>query len=106
MKRNRHIVLAALAALCCAAVAQAQDRTTQFTDRDGTVVTLHSGQPAPDRYGPPPPFAQLDANHDGAVSREEAEAYIPLLNDFDYIAHHANRISKHQYETWVQTNGH
>ena len=85
--------------------AYAQDQTVQFTQADGTHVTLTSGQPAPDHYGPPPAFATLDANHDGSVSREEAQAYPPLLNDFDYLAHHANRISKAQYERWVNTQG-
>ena len=89
-----------------AAAAQAQDQTTNFTTGDGTRVTLTSGQPAPDRSGPPPAFAQLDANRDGSISRDEAEAYTPLANDFDYLAHHADRISRAKYEHWVQTQGH
>jgi len=89
-------------ALAGAATAQNQDQTSHFTDRDGTQVTLHSGQPAPNRYGPAPDFAQLDANHDGGITREEAEAFTPLLNDFDHLAHHVDRISQRQYTNWVK----
>jgi len=79
---------------------RAQDNVTHFTASDGTKVTLISGQPAPDHYGPAPNFGQLDTNHDGYISRDEAEAYLPLFNDFDFPAQHANRISKQQYEFW------
>jgi hypothetical protein len=92
--------------LAIAATAHAQERVLQSTASDGSRVTVTSGQPSPNHYGPPPDFAQLDANHDGFVSREEAEAYIPLFNDFDYLAHHANKISKRQFENWVRTQGH
>lgn len=89
-------------ALGFAAVSQAQDQTTQFKDRDGTQVTLNSGQPAPNRYGPAPEFAQLDTNHDGGITREEAEAFTPLFNDFDHLAHHVDRISQRQYASWAK----
>ncbi|MBS0569713.1 MAG: hypothetical protein JSS28_03835 [Proteobacteria bacterium] len=100
---NRMTTLLATAALLASAGAYAQDQTVHFTQADGTRVTLTSGQPAPDHYGPPPAFAALDANHDGRISREEANAYPPLLNDFDYLAHHTNQVSKAQYERWVKT---
>ena len=64
-------------------------------------VIVNSGQPAPMNYGPAPSFEQLDVNHDGRISRDEAEAYIPLFNDFDFLAHHANSISRSgQFERW------
>ncbi len=81
----------------------AQDQVTHFTSSDGTQVTLTSGQPPADHSGPVPPFAQLDTNHDGWISRGEAAAYPPLLNDYDYIAHRANRISRAQFERWNRT---
>lgn len=34
---------------------------------------------------------------------QEAEAYISLFNDFDYLARHANKISKRGFENWVRT---
>ncbi len=86
-----------------AAAASAQDATSQTTDRNGNTLIVHSGQPAPVNYGPAPSFEQLDADHNGAVSRDEAAAYPPLLNDFDFIAHHANSISRKQFERWNAT---
>ena len=103
MKPNRLLALIASSALLAiAAGAQAQDSGAHFTAADGTQVMLTSGQPAPDHYGPGPAFTQLDGNHDGSISREEAQAYLPLFNDFDHIAHHAERISRRQYEYWNQ----
>lgn len=114
MKPNRQsvpVITAILLAIAASAYAQDQityskDRVLHSTAGDGSQVTVTSGQPSPHHYGPPPDFAQLDANHDGFVSREEAEAYFPLFNDFDYLAHHANKISKRQFENWVRTQGH
>jgi len=100
--RNPFALLVAAGLLAAAASAPAQDQSTTFTDRDGKQVTLHSGQPAPNRYGPAPSFAQLDANHDGGITREEAEAFTPLFNDFDHLAHHVTRITQRQYESWAK----
>jgi hypothetical protein len=99
---NRTLTLLATGALLASAGAYAQDQTVQFTEANGTRVTLTSGQPAPDHYGPPPAFAALDTNHNGRITRDEANAYPPLLNDFDYIAHHANSISKAEYTRWAK----
>lgn len=102
MRMPSAFLLAVCAGLITTA-AQAQDQVTRFTAADGAQVTLTSGQPPAGNYGPAPAFATLDANHDGAIGREEANAYPPLLNDFDYVAHRANTISKAQYARWVKT---
>jgi len=104
MKRSLSIFTAA--ALFAAAGVQAQDQATHFTTNDGTQVTLTSGQPAPDRPAPPPAFEQLDTDRDGIISRSEAEGYIPLLNDYDYISFHGKRVSRAVYDQWVRTQGH
>ena len=102
-KSNRLLILVASAALLAfAASSQAQDQTTHAAAADGTPVTVTSGQPAPNHYGPAPSFEQLDTNHDGFLSRDEAEAYIPLLNDYDNLLteNHVKRVSKRQFDTW------
>ena len=106
MKVNSLLVPLALGLCAFASAASAQDRTTTQTDRNGNTVIVRSGQPAAVNYGPAPSYEQLDPDHDGIITREEAATYPPLLNDFDYIAHHANTITRKQYERWVSTQGH
>ena len=95
------IVPLGIATLLVAATASAQVQTTRTSDT--STVIVRSSQPAPVNYGPAPAFAQLDTNHDGRISREEANAYIPLFNDFDYLAHGANTISHKQFDNWNAT---
>ena len=73
-------------------------------DSNGGTLTVNSGMPAQvQNYGPPPSFQQLDTNHDGRISQEEAAAYPPLDSDFLYASGQAKTISKAQYQKWVQT---
>jgi hypothetical protein len=88
-------------ALFAAANVSAQVQTTRTSESNS--VTVRSSQPAPVNYGPAPPFEQLDTNRDGRISRDEANAYIPLFNDFDYLAHGANAISHRQFDNWNAT---
>lgn len=76
------------------------ERSVQFQNAQGATVTVNYGMPAPTDYGPKPPFSQLDANHDGRISQAEAQAYLPLVNDWIHVAHHANSITKAQYDAW------
>jgi hypothetical protein len=72
-------------------------------DSNGGTLTVNAGMPAQVQdYGPPPSFATLDANHDGRISADEAQAYPPLDSDFLYASGQGQSISRGQYEKWVQ----
>lgn len=75
-------------------------QSSQYTSPNGTQVTVNSGMPAPADYGPRPSFSQLDVNHDGRVTHEEAKAYLLLYNDWINVAHHRNYITRAQYDRW------
>ncbi|HET7557332.1 MAG TPA: hypothetical protein VFK08_04580 [Rhodanobacteraceae bacterium] len=77
-----------------------EQRSVQFQNAQGATVTVNYGMPEPTNYGPKPPFSQLDANHDGRISQSEAQAYLPLYNDWLHVAPHASSISKAQYDGW------
>ena len=99
------ILFCTLSALSLSAAAQGSsqsgDNVRHFVDPQGREVTLTSGQPEPDRYGPRPSFAELDRNRDGVITRDEAEAYLPLLNDFDNVDFpYGVRVTPAQYARW------
>lgn len=72
-------------------------------DSNGGTLTVNAGMPEQVKdYGPLPSFATLDANHDGRISPEEAQAYPPLDSDFLYASGQGKSISRGQYEKWVQ----
>lgn len=77
-----------------------EEHSVQFQNPQGATVTVNYGMPEPTNYGPKPPFAQLDTNHDGRISQSEAQAYLPLYNDWLHVAPHASSISKAQYDAW------
>jgi type IV secretory pathway VirB10-like protein len=72
-------------------------------DSNGGTLTVNAGMPADAKdYGPPPSFATLDANHDGRISPDEAQAYPPLDSDFLYASGQGKSISRDRYEKWVK----
>lgn len=66
----------------------------------GSTLTVNSGMPPAPDYGPKPAFEQLDANHDGRITQDEAQAYPLLDNDWIHVAHHRSSISKSDYAKW------
>lgn len=92
--------IAASFLLAAATPCLAQDTVRHLTDTHGREVIVRTGMPAPEHYGPKPAFSTLDRDHDGSISREEAEAFPPLANDFDFVAQNGNRISARQYAQW------
>lgn len=82
---------------------QGTQSSATYPIQNGT-LTVNAGMPAQVReYGPPPPFATLDTNHDGHISPDEAQAYPPLDSDFLFASGERQTISRSQYEKWVQT---
>lgn len=100
MKVISRIAFLASSLLAAASAAYAQDTVRHYTTADGRELIVRTGMPAPDRYGPKPSFAELDRNRDGWITRDEAEAFLPLANDFDFLAQTSNRISAAQYAQW------
>jgi cytoskeletal protein RodZ len=64
-------------------------------------LTVKSSVPAAQPTGSPPSFEQL-ANGKKYITKDDANAYPPLANDFLYASHNGNRISKAQYERWLK----
>jgi len=66
-------------------------------------VEVHWGQPDIHISESAPSFEQLDSNGDDAITREEAQVYLPLLNEFDYTDRNRNgSISKKEYDWWLK----
>ena len=79
-----------------------RDHVLRYIGNDGQLVTVVSGQPHDPTPQPKPSFEQLDANHDGIITRDEAQAYLPLYNDYDNLVHHVAGITPHMYARWDQ----
>jgi len=82
-----------------ASPSQGSDSATYNTSRGQVTVNSTMGS-APSTMSPPS-FEQL-AGGKKYISKDDANAYPPLANDFLYVAHNGSRISKAQYEHWVQ----
>lgn len=65
-------------------------------------VTIRSTLPPAPTDSAPPPFAQL-AGKGRFITPEQAAAYPPLANDFDYADSNKNgRISEAEYARWTK----
>lgn len=64
-------------------------------------IEVRSGMLPPVAYGPPPPFRDLDTNRNGVISEREAEAYIPLANDFLHASRGKPVVTRHAYQVWA-----
>lgn len=71
-----------------------------FNTAQGQVIINSTVPPAPSTASPPS-FKQL-ANGKKYITKDDANAYPPLANDFLYVSHNGNRISKAQYERWIK----
>lgn len=81
---------------------QSDVSSTSFQLADGTTVRVNSRPGQVLAAGPAPDFAQLDADHNGSISRDEAAAYTLLANDFQYADSNDSRgISKSEYSHWT-----
>ncbi len=100
----RCCILIPLTLVCATALAQTDTHSTTYPTAQGD-LTVHSGQPTPPSYGPPPAFAQLAHRGAGFITAEEADAYPPLANDFIYAdANRDGHISKAEYERWAKSH--
>ena len=79
-----------------------RDHVLRYVGYDGKLVTVVSGQPHDPTPPPKPPFEVLDTNHDGIITRDEAQAYLPLYNDYDNLVHHVAGVTPRMYARWDQ----
>ncbi|MCA7023216.1 MULTISPECIES: hypothetical protein [Stenotrophomonas] len=88
----------------CAASAPAQAGETGSTTRidKGTPATVTPEEPDPVRGDYHIDFATLDRDHDGFISRREAQANPTLAREFDALdTHRSGRPDKAQLEGWM-----
>lgn len=64
-------------------------------------LTVNSTQGQTPSTRSPPSFEQLSGGST-YITKAQANAFPPLANDFIYVSGHSDRISKSQYEHWLQ----
>jgi len=110
-------LLSALVAgsLLCSGTLLAQDQSAQDPSMpppssNGTAhyatpqgkLTVHSVQGPATPVTPPPSFEQL-SNGGKSISEEQAAAYPPLANDFEFADRNRDKhISKSEYQRWLK----
>lgn len=78
----------------------ADNSSATFNSAQGQ-VTINSTMGQSPSTASPPSFEQLSGGKK-VITKDAANAYPPLANDFEYAAHGGNSISKAQYERWVK----
>ncbi|HKE48997.1 MAG TPA: hypothetical protein VKB52_13115 [Rhodanobacteraceae bacterium] len=96
--------LAAVLLLSFGVEAQTTDQSRATYPTPEGSLTVHTGQPGPRAYGPPPPFAQLSGGKP-YISQADADAgYDLLANDFIHADDNRDgRISQAEYERWARS---
>jgi hypothetical protein len=74
--------------------------STTFNSTQGQ-VTINSTMAKTPPTVSPPSFEQLSGGKK-VISKDDASAYPPLANDFEYAANGGNSITKTQYQRWLQ----
>lgn len=79
----------------------ASSATAHYATPQGK-LTIHSVQGPATPITPPPSFKQL-SNGGKSISEEQAAAYPPLANDFEFADRNRDKhISKSEYELWLK----
>jgi hypothetical protein len=131
MNKRTHLILIALASALAAASVQAAPQSNDATppvrissnatgvtvdmsnpqadvvavahenDGAGNTLTIRSVQAPATPDAPRPSFNSLDTNHDGVISESEAEAYVPLANDYLHLFRKGSRgVTRSEYDHW------
>jgi len=103
---RKQILTALSIGLLCAFSAQAQQATENAAatyDTPAGPLTVHTGQPAPHQFGPPPAFDQL-SHGKGYITAADAESYGLLANDFIHAdSNRDGRVSQAEYNRWASS---
>jgi hypothetical protein len=78
----------------------AANNSATFNSAQGQ-VTINSTMGQAPTTASPPSFEQLSGGKN-VITKDAANAYPPLANDFQYASRGGNSISKAQYERWLK----